>query len=880
MAGWRRSFRLHLRGGTVERDVDEEIAFHVETRTEELIEQGMSPSAAREEALRCFGDLQGVRRSCLEIGRRRQRGRRRLEILSEMRQDAAFALRQLAKTPAFTLVAVLTLALGIGATATIFSVLHAVVLRPLPFPEPERIVHLWATWQGDERSVSPGGFLEFRRSIRSFEHLAALHSASFNLTGEGAPERIEGGRVSAGYFDVFGIRPALGRVFSAQEDQPGHERVVVLSHRLWRGRFGSDPGILGQDVRLSGQLYRVIGVMPAVFELRASDPELWVPLALGPDQAVHGNSFLVLVGRLRRGASPESAAAEAAVVAKRLEKIDPQSYQGKGTRIEPLLDRLLGSYRRRLLVLLGAVGCVLAIAAVNVANLLLARGAGRSREIAIRASLGAGRGRIVRQLLTESAVLGLAGAAAGLGLAGLGVQSLVAISPANVPRLEAAGIDGTVLGFTVALGLASVLLFGLVPALRTARPDLQTMLKEGGRSLGSGLRDRVRSSLLVVEVALALMLLVGAGLLIRSAVRLQQVEIGFDPEDLLTAQVSLPTSEYAEPARLLAAVEGMRGGVEAIPGVRSASVVSLLPLSRYNLSSNVRIEGKPRPPGEEINGDTRSVTPGYFRTLGISLLQGRDFTDRDRASSPGVVIVNQRLAEMAWPGESPLGKRLDYTGDLLEVIAVAGDIRAGGLEEEVRPAFYVPLAQFPKDLWGAEIQLALAARTDGEPAAKAEALRRAVQAVDPKLPVFGVRTMGEIRSDLVATTRFNTMLLAALGVIGLALAAVGIYGVIAYFVSQRTAEIGLRMALGATEKKVLAMVVRQALQPVLVGVTVGIGGGLMAGRALASLLFGVSATDPATFAGVVLVLVTAALLASWVPARRAARVDPTRALAP
>jgi putative ABC transport system permease protein len=880
MAGWRRSFRLHLRGGTVERDVDEEIAFHVETKTEELIEQGMSPSAAREEALRCFGDLQGVRRSCLEIGRRRQRGRRRLEILSEMRQDAAFALRQLAKTPAFTLVAVLTLALGVGATATIFSVLHAVVLRPLPFPQPERIVHLWATLHGDQRSVSPGAFLELRRSIRSFEHLAALHYASFNLTGEGAPERIEGGRVSAGYFEVFGIRPALGRVFSAQEDQTGHERVVVLSHRLWRGRFGADPGILGQDVRLNGQLYRVVGVMPAAFELRASDPDLWVPLALGPDQAVHGNSFLVLVGRLRRGASPESAAAEAAAVAKRLETIDPQSYQGKGTRIEPLLDRLLGSYRRRLLVLLGAVGCVLAIAAVNVANLLLARGAGRSREIAIRASLGAGRGRIVRQLLTESAVLGLAGAAAGLGLAGLGVQSLVAISPANVPRLEAAGIDGTVLGFTLALGLASVLLFGLVPALRTARPDLQTMLKEGGRSLGSGLRDRVRSSLLVVEVALALVLLVGAGLLIRSALRLDQVEIGFDPEDLLTAQVSLPVSEYAEPARLLAAVERMRGGVEGIPGVRSASVVSLLPLSRYNLSSNVRIEGKPRPPGEEINGDTRAVTPGYFRTLGIPLLQGRDFTDRDRASSPGVVIVNQRLAEMAWPGESPLGKRLDYTGDLLEVVAVAGDVRAGGLDEEVRPAFYVPLAQFPKDLWGAEIQLALAARTGGEPAAQAEALRRAVQAVDPKLPVFGVRTMGEIRSDLVATTRFNTMLLAALGVIGLVLAAVGIYGVIAYFVSQRTQEIGLRMALGATERKVLAMVVRQALRPVLVGVTVGIGGGLVAGRALASLLFGVSATDPATFAGVVLVLVTAALLASWVPARRAARVDPTRALAP
>lgn len=884
MAGWRRSFRLHLRGGTVERDVDEEIAFHVETKMEELIEQGMSPSAAREEALRCFGDLQGVRRSCLEIGRRRQRGRRRLEILSEMRQDAAFALRQLGKTPAFTLVAVLTLALGIGATATIFSALYAVVLRPLPFHEPERIVYLWATEQkdaGETRSISPGAFFQFRESLRSLEPLAAWTRSSFNLTGDGPPERIQGARVSAGYFAVFGMEPALGRVFSGEDDQPGQDRVAVLSNSLWRGRFGADPNVIGRDVRLNGHSYRVIGVMPAAFELRSDDPRLWVPLALAADQRTnHGSSYLLQVGRLAPGASLETAQAEAATVAKRLEAVDARSYKGKGALVQPYLELLLGTYQRRLLVLLGAVGCVLAIACVNVANLLLARGAARSREIAIRASLGAGRGRIVRQLLTESVVLGLAGAVAGLGIAWWGVPFLVAISPPRVARLREVGIDGTVLAFTLALGVASVLLFGLVPALRTARPDLQSMLKEGGRSLGSGLRDRVRSSLLVAEVALALVLLVAAGLLIRSALRLQQVEVGFNPESLLTAQISLPRAEYAGPPQILSAVDRMLAEVRAIPGVRSATVASILPLSRNNQSSTVRMEDRPRPPGEEISGDTRAVMPGFFRTLEIPLVQGRDLTERDRQGAPGVVLINQRLAEMAWPGEDPIGKRLTYTGEWLEVVGVVGDVRGGGLDEEVRPAFYVPLAQYPEELLDAEVQLALAVRTEGDPRAKAEALRRAVQTVDPKLPVYGVASMEEIRSELVATTRFNTMLLAALGVIGLALAAGGIYGVIAYFVSQRTQEIGLRMALGATEKRVLAMVIRQALRPVLVGVTVGIAGALVAGRALASLLFGVSSTDPATFAGVVLVLVAAALLASWVPARRAARVDPTRALAP
>jgi putative ABC transport system permease protein len=560
MAKWRRAFRLHLRGGTVEQDVDDEIAFHVEARARELVEEGMAPHAAREEALRLFGDVDRIRRSCREIGRRRERGRRRIEFFSELRQDSVFALRQLRQSPGFALVVVVTLALGIGATTAIFSALHAVVLRPLPFDHPERVVVLSALENGDVRSMSPGNFLELRRRLRSVEHLAAQFNGSFNLTGEGAPERIQGGLVSAGWFEAFGVRPVLGRVFAANEDQPGRDRVVVLSDRLWRARFGSDPKVVGRTVRLNGVSYIVLGITPPALDLRSDGPRLWVPLALHPeDRAVFGNRFLLVMGRLRPGVSLAAARAEVAAVAGHLAALSPRFNVNQGARLDRFRDRLVGGYRERLWVLFGAVGCVLLIACVNVANFLLARGAARAREIAVRAALGAGRGRIVRQLLTESLVLALAGAAAGLVLGGLAVRTLVAAAPAS---------------------------------------------------------------------------------------------------------------------------------------------------------------------------------------------------------------------------------------------------------------------------------------------------------------------------------RFNTLLLAILGVIGLILATVGIYGVVAWFVTQRTQEIGVRMALGATETKVLALVTSQALRPVLAGLAAGLVGALAATRSLSRFLFGVSAQDPATFVGVLLVLALAALVASWLPARRAARVDPTRALAP
>ena len=890
MASWRRSFRLHLKGGTVDRDVDDEIAFHVETLTAELIEEGMTPHAAREEAQRRFGDLARVRRDCVEIGRRRQKAKRRIEVLSELRQDAAFALRQLRFAPGLSLIAVLTLALGIGSTAAIFSVLHAVVLRPLPFPHPERIVHLWSLERGEERSLSPGNFFAFRNETRSLEHLSALQNASFNLTGDGPPERILGARVSAGYFAAFQARPALGRVFSEAEDQPSREQVVVISSRLWHDRFGADPGVVGRPIRLNGLPYTVVGVMPASFSLRADGPQVWAPMALETEKATEfSNNYLQVFGRLRPGISLQEAQSEVTALARRLEERAPDDNKGKGALLGGFADRLVGGYRERFLVLLGAVGCVLLIACVNVSNLLLARGAARSREIAIRAALGAGRGRIVRQLLTESLVLGLAGAAAGLALAYGGVRFLVAISPPGVPRLEQAAIDGTALAFLLAVSLAASLAVGLMPALRTTRPDLQGMLKEGGRSLGGSPRDRVRSTLLVTEVALALVLLAGAGLLIRSAIRLQQVEMGFDPEGVLTAQISLPSSDYPDNSRIVATAQRIVEEVEHLPGVESAAAASILPFSRWNTSSTLTIEGKvTKERSEQIDGNTRVVTPGYLSTLKVPRLRGRDFTPADREDAPRVVAINATLARMAWPGEDPIGKRLAYSStddkpDWLEVVAVVGDFRQGRLERAVQPELYLPLPQavgFLQNGNGASVAIVAKASGKADPSTLAEPLRRAVQAVDPRLPVFDLKTMNQLRAATVALTRFNTLLLTALGLIGLVLAAVGIYGVIAYFVSQRTSEIGLRMALGATKGKVLAMIVLQAMRPVVVGLILGLGGAFVAARAITGLLFGITANDPATFTGVLVVLTAAALLASWLPARRAARVDPTRALAP
>ncbi len=822
-----------------------------------------------------------------ETGPQALRGRRRSELGTELRQDAVFALRQLRKTPGFTLAAILILALGIGATTAIFSGLYGMVLRPLPFPHPERIAFLWSFDQGEPRSVSPGNFREFQRSLHSVAHLAATRGGDFTLVRREGPERVSGVRTTAEYFAALGAQAALGRVFSPGDDRPGREQIAVLSHRLWRGRFAADPTVVGSAIRLNGLFYTVVGVMPASFDLRADGPELWVPLVLtAAEDASFSSSYLRLVGRLRPGVSLARAQREVDAVARRLAVEHPEDDARYRARLEGFLDGTVGGFRKRLEVLQGAVLCVLLIACVNVANLLLARGASRAREIAIRAALGAGRGRIVRQLLTESLGLGLGGVAAGLAFAAAMLQALRNASPAGIPRLDQVRIDGPVLAFALALGLAATFVFGLVPALRLARPDLQGMLKEGGRSLGAGSpRDRMRSGLLVVEVALALVLLVGAGLLIRSAVELGRVELGFAPARVLTAQVAVPQGGERNLQRSVQVFERVAAEVRRLPGVESAALATILPLSRNNSSSTVNLD-RPEPrSGEELEGNVRVVTPDYFKSLGVPLLAGRDLDGSDRQGGRRVVVVNRTLARQAWPGRAAVGQRLWYYDKVwLEVVGVVGDIRQGKLSDDVRPELYVPLEQAPPFTWSSDdVSMALAVRAIpgvADPAALAPALRGAVRAADPAVPLYAVATLEEIRATLFALTRLNTLLLLGLGVIGLLLAAVGIYGVIAYHVGQRTQEIGLRLALGATEGKVLSLIVGQAMRPVLAGLVLGVAGAAALTRVMTGLLFGVSATDPATFAGVVLLLAAAALLASWAPARRASRVAPTRALAP
>jgi putative ABC transport system permease protein len=868
---------------SVEDEVREELELHLEMRAREYIARGMPPAAAREAALRRFGDLENVRKTCREIGRKRDKDMLRREYFTELRQDVTFAMRQLVAHPAFSLIAVLTLALGLGATTAIFSVVNAVVLRPLPVPAPERLVYI-----GGEYSIaSAGNYTVLTESQRSFSSVGAAQYSSFNLSEGESPERTVGFRVTASYFDVFGIPPARGRVFGVEEDQPGREQVVVLSHRLWQRRFGADPAIVGRDIRMNGEPYTVLGVMPPSFDLTAESEELWVPIAFTPERkAMHDERYLVVVGRLKDGVTPEQATEDLEGIAAGLRPID-RANTNLHFRAVPFMEEFVGDYRTRLFVLLGAVGLVLLIACGNVANLLLARSAVRGREVAIRAALGAGRGRIVRQLLTESAVLALVSAAIGLALAWWGMRALVSLVPPGVPRIDQASIDGVVLAFTLGISILSSLVFGLAPVLRAARTSLSDVLKEGGRgSAGTRGRDWLRSALVAAEVAFAVLLLVGAGLLIRSAFELQRVRPGFDPKGVMTARLSLPLAKYPEPERVAATFERLAEEVARVPGARFAAIASSIPLVRTGNNNNLRPEGTPDEPEYGIQSSLGIVTPDYFAALGIPILRGRGFDANDRRGSQKVMIVNEALAEALFPGKDPLGKRVgccerepDGTPIYKVIVGVAANLRSRGLAEEIRNEFWLPVPQAPDQAWTwVQRSMYVVARTSGEPEALTPALRRAVARIDPDVPLYSESTMEQRLEEFAATAHFNTLLLTLLGIIGLILSAVGIYGVIAYFVTQRTAEIGVRMALGAMPRHVILLVLRQAAGPVAAGVVLGLAASAAATRVLAAYLVGVEPMDPATLATVVAVLAVAALLASFLPARRAASVPPTEAL--
>jgi putative ABC transport system permease protein len=806
------------------------------------------------------------------------------EYFREFRQDAVFTWRQLLKHPGFTAVAVLTLALGIGATTAIFSVVYAVVLRPLPLREPDRLMLVGEIYDGVPRVMSVGNYVDANAAVTGFEHgLAALNYANVNLADETTPERVVGARVTANYFDVMGVRPALGRTFTAEEDQPGHDHVVVLSHRLWTRRFGASASVVGRPLRMNGVAYQITGVMPASFDLTSDSEELWMPIAFTPAQrAMHDEHYLSVYGRLKPGAARARLQSGLDAVAARLRRDFPKDNETVSFGMVPFVEQFVGDVKQRLLTLLAAVALVLLIACGNVANLLLARGAARAREIAVRTALGAGRWRIVRQLLTESVVLAVCAAAAGLLIARMFVAAVLAWSPNDVPRLEQARIDPTALAFAIGLALITSVVSGLAPALRVSRLDVQSRLRDGGRGSTGGPRDRLRAALIVGEVALSLLLLVGAGLLIRSAIALQRTDTGFDPHGVLSARVTLPATAYTEPARIVDTLRQVNAAAAAIPGVSSAAITSYAAMGGGGGSNGLVPEGREPTLGNSISSTLRVTTASFFATMGVPIVRGRNFNDADHADSPRVMIISARLAALAFPGQDPIGKRISCceagpNGQKI-VIGVAGDIRSRGPAVPAGAEFYLPIAQAPDVVWNWFRTVYVIVRTAGDPAAVIKPLSAAVTRIDRDLPLFDVRTMDQRLAGTQATARFNTMLLSLLGVIGLLLAASGIYGVIAYFVTQRTQEIGVRMALGASRSSVVRLVLVQAMRPVAAGAVIGTGAALAASRVLASQLVGVTPTDPLTIAAVVATLIGVALVASAVPARRAAAVDPTRAL--
>ena len=803
-----------------------------------------------------------------------------------MTSDLKYAIRTLVKNPGFTAIALLTIALGIGANTAIFSVVNAVLWRPLPYPHPERLIRIWVynPRQGFDKDVaSYPTFSDWRNQSRRFEHLAAYFGASVSLTGAGDPAQLRGARVTPSFFPTLSVQPALGRWFTERDAAAGHERVVILEHGLWQGRFGSDQAIVGRTIQLSGQPYEVVGVMPPGFHY-PDDATLWLPLSPAePYKRImesRTSYWLNVIGRLRAEATQAAAQTEMDTIARRLERQYPETSSGQGVRLMPLQEEIVGDVRPALLVVFGAVGCVLLIACANVANLLLSRAAGRHKEFAIRAAVGASRFRIVRQLLTESLVLASAGAAAGLLLATWGLAALQQAAPTNIPRLASVGIDVPVLLFTLGMALATGVIFGVAPAWQSARANRSEALKEGGRSGGEGSRGRrVRHTVTVVEVALALVLLVGAGLLARSFAVIAKTDLGFNPRNVLSLSIELPRQKYADDPKVVQFYDELVDRLSALPGVRSVGVGSSVLLGALPRSSTLFVEGR-QAPRDTVNIPVPfdTVTNGYFATLGIPLTRGRLFGPEDTAAAPARVIVNEALVRRFFPSEDPLGKRVTFNDpkdtnvQWLTIIGVVADTRRGGVDRPVWAELYFPLAQ------SGDPRLTVLVRTAGDPIAVARAAQEQVWAVDPLQPVASVRTLEDLVARTQANRRFTMVMLTVFAVVALLLAAVGIYGVIAYSTAQRTHEIGVRVALGATRIDVLQMVLRDGLRIGALGTLIGIAAAAAASRLLSSLLFGVSPHDPLTFLVLPASLLVVAVLASWIPARRALAVEPNAAL--
>jgi putative ABC transport system permease protein len=797
-------------------------------------------------------------------------------------QDLRYGMRMLAKNPGFTLLGILTIALGVGANTVIFSVVNAVLLRPLPFPESERLVRLNESHNSPDfptANLTHATFLDLAGNSETLENIAAARFWSENLAEGGEPEQVSSMLVSADFFAALRVVPALGRTFLPEEDQPGRDRVVILSDGLWRRRYGADLSLVGRTIKVSGVERMVIGVLPRSFQSSFLFPgryELFVPLVPGRLRENRRSHLLATIARLKPGATIEQAQSELSRFAAQIDVLNPGVDPDLGIRATGLHERLVAPSKRALYVLIGAVACVLLIACANVANLLLARAAMREKEMAIRLSLGASRLRVVRQVMTESALLALVGGATGLLLAVWGVDSISALQLRDLPRLDEVNLDGRVLGFTLLISLLSGFVFGMAPALRLPKLSLNDVLKEGSRGSAGPARQWMREGLVVSEVALALVLLIGAGLLISSFWRLQEVDRGLDPSNVVTLNVTLPGSRYGKGEQQTAFLKQALERISGLPGARSAGVVSSLPFTG-GAATDFAIEGRPPfEPSKEPIADIRSVDPGYFRVMGIPLRAGREFTDRDAAGAPQVMIINEFMARQHWPDEDPVGKRvtmLDWGPPLTgEIVGVVGDVKANALDVEARSMIYWPYPQFPQVFNNFVI------RTGGDPSNIVGAVKSQIWSVDPELPIARIATMEQLIADSIAPRRFNMLLLGIFAAVALCLAAVGIYGVISYAVSMRTQEIGIRMALGAGRGSVLGLVVRQGMTPALVGLALGLVAAFALTRVMTSLLFEVSATNPLVFGLTSAVLGGVALAACWIPAWRAARVDPMVAL--
>ncbi len=801
--------------------------------------------------------------------------------MSMIFKDIHYAIRSLVRNPGFTTVALLTLALGIGANTAIFSVVNAVLIRPLPFAEPERIVWLWDTIRpGAPAPTSLPEFLDWKEQNRSFEHLAAFQGGNMFLDAGDGTEDVPVGTVTPQMFSLFRVNPIIGRTFTDEETLPGRFRVAVLGHSLWQTRFGSDPNVLGRTIQLNGRAYTIIGVMSAGFSF-PDRAMLWRPLPIDPTALDRGPHYLRVVGRLKAGVTRDQAQAEMSTLASRLSQQYPEKTAGHGVKIDSLTDVLVGDIGLSLFILLGAVGFVLLIACANVANLMLARIGGRQREIAVRTALGASRLRIVSQLLTESLLIAVAGGGAGLLLALWAVSWLVSLSPETIPRVHEISVDTRVVGFTLLVSAATGVLFGLAPALQISKSGLTDALKESGRTTAGLRKNRLRSALVVSEVALSLVLLVGAGLLIRSFAKLNQISPGFDADRVLTLGVSLLPNKYPTEEQVATFYSQILERLATVPGVISVAATSELPFSGSNTSDYFTIEGRPPIPKEsEPLTEYRVVTPRYFQSMGIPLLAGRDFSESDTKQSPNVVVINDEFVRRHFGSENPLGHRLKLQGqerDPLLIVGVVGNVRHFGLDDQPTADAYVPFLQDPLSL--NYRSMTIVARTKSEdPGAVAGALRATLTSMDKSLPVYAVKPMTEYVGDSLARRRFNMVLLSAFGGVALVLAAVGIYGVISYSVLQRTHEMGIRMAIGAQRSDVLKLVVRQAMILTLAGVVIGLLAAWALTRLIKSLLFNVSVTDPLTFAVIAVLTILIALLACLIPARRATKVDPLVAL--